>query len=76
MFEGPTNAGLGTRLPRGRGVCGVYVGRARLKVAKAKIAGVLADMVDRGYYDVELALYVARRILHDNGAEFWRLPQG
>ena len=44
-----------------------------LAVARVLVADVLADLVDRDYFDEELALEVARCILHDNGIEFWRL---
>jgi len=46
---------------------------ASLRLAKDLIAEVLSDLVERGYFGVEEALFVARRILHDNGAAFWRL---
>jgi len=46
---------------------------ASLAPARDLVADVLTELVDRGYFDTELALRVARRILHDNGAEFWRL---
>ena len=49
---------------------------ASLSLAKELVADVLADLVNRDYFDVDLALVVARRILHDNGAEFWRIPAG
>ena len=44
-----------------------------LAVARVLVADVLADLVDRDYFDEELALEVAHCILHDNGIEFWRL---
>lgn len=44
-----------------------------LLLAKDLIADVLTDLVERNYFDLELALVVAKRILHENGAEFWRL---
>ena len=44
-----------------------------LAEAKDLITDVLAGMVDRGYMGTELAVAVARRVLHDNGVEFWRL---
>ncbi len=47
-----------------------------LVVARELVADVLADLVQRDYFDVELALLVARRMLHDNGVEFWRLQEG
>jgi hypothetical protein len=37
------------------------------------VVDVLADLVNRGYFDVDLALVVGRRILYENGVEFWRL---
>jgi hypothetical protein len=46
---------------------------ASLVMARELVVDVLADLVDRGYFDVDLALLVARRIFHDNGFEFWRL---
>jgi len=46
---------------------------ASLALAKDLVADVLAELVDRGYFDVDLALEVARRIFHDNGVEFWRI---
>jgi len=46
---------------------------ASLSLAKDLVADVMADLVDRGYFDVELALAVTKRIFHDNGAEFWHL---
>ena len=44
-----------------------------LVVGRELVADVLTDLVERDYFDEELALEVARRILHDNGVEFWRL---
>ena len=41
--------------------------------AKGLVADVLTDLVEREYLNLELALTVARKILHDNGVEFWRL---
>lgn len=46
---------------------------ASLFLAKDLITDVLTDLVERNYFDLELALVIARRILHDNGAEFWHL---
>ena len=46
-----------------------------LVVARGLVADVLADLVRRDYFDLELALLVARRMLHDNGVEFWRLRE-
>ena len=46
-----------------------------LVVARELVADVLADLVHREYFDEELALEVARRILHDNGIEFWKLEK-
>jgi hypothetical protein len=46
---------------------------ASLCLARELIADVLADLVDRGYFDPDLALETARRILHDNGLDFWRI---
>jgi hypothetical protein len=46
---------------------------ASLVLAKDLIADVLADLVQRSYFDLEFALLLARRILHDNGIEFWRV---
>lgn len=46
---------------------------ASLAMARDLIADVVADLVRRNYFDVDLALEVARRILHDKGFEFWRL---
>lgn len=46
---------------------------ASLILAKDLIIEVLADLVDQGYIDLELALHIARRILHDNGANFWKI---
>jgi hypothetical protein len=36
---------------------------------------VLAELVDQGYFDLNLALEVARRILYANAIDFWRLPK-
>ena len=47
-----------------------------LVVARELVADVLAGLVESDYFDEELALEVARRILHDNGVEFWRLEDG
>ena len=47
-----------------------------LALAKDLIADVLADLVERGYFDPDLARHVARRILHDNGMDFWRTGDG
>jgi hypothetical protein len=46
---------------------------ASLLMAKDLVSEVLSDLVERDYFDCELALEAARRILHDNGREFWRL---
>ena len=46
---------------------------ASLAMARELVVDVLADLVNRGYFDVDLALVVGRRILCDNGVEFWRL---
>jgi hypothetical protein len=48
---------------------------ASLAMARELVADVLADLVDRGYFDVDMALLVARRVFHDNGVEFWRLAE-
>jgi len=48
---------------------------ASLYLAKDLITDVLADLVERNYFDLELALVVAKRILHDNGVEFWNIIQ-
>ena len=48
---------------------------ASLALARGLIADVLADLVSRGYFDVDLAIEVAQRILYKNGADFWRLPE-
>jgi len=37
------------------------------------VADVLADLVERRYFGMDLALEVAERILYRNGLEFWRL---
>jgi hypothetical protein len=44
-----------------------------LLMAKDLIVDVLADLVARDYFDVDVALDVAKRILHDNGLSFWGL---
>jgi hypothetical protein len=49
---------------------------ASLGLAKELMADVLAQLVDSGYFDLELALETARRILHDNGCDFWRIAEG
>jgi predicted TIM-barrel fold metal-dependent hydrolase len=46
---------------------------ASLLLARDLVADVLAELVTSGYFDLDLALEVARRIMHDNGAEFWGL---
>ncbi len=46
---------------------------ASLCLARDLIADVLAELVDRGYFDVDLALETARRILYANALEFWRI---
>ncbi len=46
---------------------------ASLVTAKNMIARALADMVETDYFDEDTALFAARRILHDNGAEFFGL---
>jgi hypothetical protein len=51
---------------------------ASLLLARDLVTDVLAELVDRGYFDVDLALETARRILYANALEFWRnsdLPQ-
>ncbi len=47
---------------------------ASLCVARELITDVLTELVDRGYFDVDLALETARRILYANAVEFWRIP--
>jgi hypothetical protein len=42
-----------------------------LLLAKDAIVDVLTDPVKREYFDIDLALYVARRILQDNAMAFW-----
>ncbi len=44
-----------------------------LLVARELVADVLADLVEKEYFDEELALEVGRQILHDNGVNFWGL---
>ena len=46
---------------------------ASLMLAKDLISDVLAEFVRRGYFDSGVALTAARRILYENGAEFWGL---
>jgi len=46
---------------------------ASLMLAKDIIAEVLSSLVAKGYFGMDQALFVARRILHDNGADFWRI---
>jgi hypothetical protein len=44
---------------------------ASLLLTKDLITDVLADLVDRDYFDVDLALEIAKRILWQNGVDFW-----
>jgi len=46
---------------------------ASLLLTRRLVAEVLSDLVAEEYFDLETALRVARRIFHDNGAEFWRI---
>ena len=46
-----------------------------LALARELIADVLAEMVDEGHFSMEFALEIARAILYENGARFWRLEQ-
>jgi hypothetical protein len=46
---------------------------ASLAMARELVIDVLTGLVDRGYFDVDIALEVAGRILYGNGVEFWRL---
>ena len=46
---------------------------AALELARDLIAGVLSDVVEAGYFGKELALEIGRRIMYENGAEFWRI---
>jgi len=46
---------------------------ASLAQARDLVADVLADLVERRYFGMDLALEVAERILYRNGLEFWRL---
>ena len=44
-----------------------------LAMARDALADVLAQLVEEGYFTMNLALDVARRILCENGRAFWRL---
>ena len=46
---------------------------ASLLLTKDLLADVLADLVDGGYFYLDLALELAERILYRNGLAFWRL---
>jgi hypothetical protein len=46
---------------------------ASLCVTRELIADVLTELVDRDYFDVDLALETARRILYANALEFWSI---
>ncbi len=46
---------------------------ASLGLARDAIIEVLARLVEGGYFEVRTALGLAKRILQDNGLEFWRL---
>ena len=46
---------------------------ASLVQARDLVADVLADLVQREYFSMELALEVGARVLYKNGLEFWRL---
>ena len=46
-----------------------------LSVARDPIVEVLVDLAEREYCDLDLMLIVARRILCDNGADFWGLQR-
>ena len=48
---------------------------ASLLSAKKILADVLADLVREEYFDLELAIDLARRVLHDNPAAFWQLQR-
>ena len=44
-----------------------------LALAKDLLADVLAELVDEGYFGAAFAETLAARVLHDNGAAFWRI---
>lgn len=46
---------------------------ASLLGAKRILADLLAELVHEDYFDFDLAIELARRALHDNPADFWRL---
>ncbi len=46
---------------------------AHSRLARAGVAAVLAEAVEDGYLSLGEALALARRLLHDNAAEFFRL---
>lgn len=48
---------------------------ASLLSAKKILADVLADLVREEYLDLELAIDLARRVLHDNPVAFWQLQR-
>jgi uncharacterized protein len=48
---------------------------AHAKMAREGIARTLSEMVDDGYFGVDDALAVARKVLHDNAWSFFRLGE-
>ena len=41
--------------------------------AKDLISDALGSLVDEGYFGIDVAVETAKRILHDNASDFWRL---
>lgn len=48
---------------------------AHARMARACVTRVLTEAVDDGYLDLDEALALARKLLHDNAAEFFRIDQ-
>jgi hypothetical protein len=48
---------------------------ASLALARELITEVLTDLVSRDFFDIDVAIEIAKRILYTNGAEFWRVGE-
>ena len=48
---------------------------AHARMARACVTRVLTEAVDDGYLALDEALALARKLLHDNAAEFFRIDQ-
>jgi predicted TIM-barrel fold metal-dependent hydrolase len=69
-------AGGGRRLSWGGDCVLVEEAYGALLAARHTIAKALAELVDEGYAELESAIETARAILHEGGAETYRLTTG